>query len=287
MDLREVGYDGRDWINLAQDRDQWRLMRFSNEPLAIKAMTLDNCEWNASSSHILEPTAHDDVTTCCRSSRDGPGALIPIKRMMNSDKYIYLLETRIVPQLQKSFLDGRGVFQQDLAPCHTSPKLQNFQQEEYSALITAANANINKLNNYKIKLFALTTGAVKSTPADAMRLNTDPTNNNKMKTSTTPTRKCYDCQTLNGQKRTSLPQSLKLIVFSLEKVLSATYQDGSVNFILIFSSNDMKEEVELVLKEMKNRNVREVDGIPKESVKCLGEDKKEISSLCNEIYEKE
>ncbi|KAJ4432459.1 hypothetical protein ANN_21078 [Periplaneta americana] len=26
MDLREVGYDGRDWINLAQDRDQWRQM---------------------------------------------------------------------------------------------------------------------------------------------------------------------------------------------------------------------------------------------------------------------
>ncbi|KAJ4437098.1 hypothetical protein ANN_17233 [Periplaneta americana] len=24
MDLREVAYDGRDWINLAQDRDQWR-----------------------------------------------------------------------------------------------------------------------------------------------------------------------------------------------------------------------------------------------------------------------
>ncbi|KAJ4449577.1 hypothetical protein ANN_00979 [Periplaneta americana] len=24
MDLREVGYDDKDWINLAQDRDQWR-----------------------------------------------------------------------------------------------------------------------------------------------------------------------------------------------------------------------------------------------------------------------
>ncbi|KAJ4439562.1 hypothetical protein ANN_07689 [Periplaneta americana] len=24
IDLREVGYDDRDWINLAQDRDQWR-----------------------------------------------------------------------------------------------------------------------------------------------------------------------------------------------------------------------------------------------------------------------
>ncbi|KAJ4444673.1 hypothetical protein ANN_06470 [Periplaneta americana] len=25
MDLREVGYDGRDWIKLAQDRDRWRV----------------------------------------------------------------------------------------------------------------------------------------------------------------------------------------------------------------------------------------------------------------------
>ncbi|KAJ4450863.1 hypothetical protein ANN_02295 [Periplaneta americana] len=58
--------------------------------------------------------------------RARPGALIPIKGMMNSDKYIHLLETRIVPQLQKSFLDGRGVFQQDLAPCHTSRKTTEF-----------------------------------------------------------------------------------------------------------------------------------------------------------------
>ncbi|KAJ4429516.1 hypothetical protein ANN_21685 [Periplaneta americana] len=27
MDLREVGYDDRDWINLAQDRDRWRAYR--------------------------------------------------------------------------------------------------------------------------------------------------------------------------------------------------------------------------------------------------------------------
>jgi hypothetical protein len=26
MDLRGVGYDGIDWINLAQDRDQWRVL---------------------------------------------------------------------------------------------------------------------------------------------------------------------------------------------------------------------------------------------------------------------
>jgi hypothetical protein len=26
MDLRDVGWDGRDWIDLAQDRDQWRTL---------------------------------------------------------------------------------------------------------------------------------------------------------------------------------------------------------------------------------------------------------------------
>jgi hypothetical protein len=24
MDLREIGWDGMDWIEVAQDRDQWR-----------------------------------------------------------------------------------------------------------------------------------------------------------------------------------------------------------------------------------------------------------------------
>ncbi|KAJ4442488.1 hypothetical protein ANN_04074 [Periplaneta americana] len=31
MDLREVGYDDRDWINLAQDRDRWRAYRLINK----------------------------------------------------------------------------------------------------------------------------------------------------------------------------------------------------------------------------------------------------------------
>jgi hypothetical protein len=26
MDLREIGLDGIDWINLAQDRDQWKAL---------------------------------------------------------------------------------------------------------------------------------------------------------------------------------------------------------------------------------------------------------------------
>jgi hypothetical protein len=26
IDLREIGWDGRDWIEMAQDRDQWRAL---------------------------------------------------------------------------------------------------------------------------------------------------------------------------------------------------------------------------------------------------------------------
>jgi hypothetical protein len=33
MNLREIGRDGIDWINVAQDRDQWRaLNEHDNEP---------------------------------------------------------------------------------------------------------------------------------------------------------------------------------------------------------------------------------------------------------------
>jgi hypothetical protein len=33
MDLREIEWDGMDWIELAQDRDQWRaLVKHGDEP---------------------------------------------------------------------------------------------------------------------------------------------------------------------------------------------------------------------------------------------------------------
>ncbi|KAJ4438553.1 hypothetical protein ANN_14500 [Periplaneta americana] len=48
----------------------------------------------------------------------------------------------------------------------------------------------------------------------------------------------------------------------------------------------LSEKVELALKEMKNLKVTGVDGIPIELVKSFGENKNQILSLCNEIYEK-
>jgi hypothetical protein len=42
MDLREIGWDGGDWIDLAQDRDQWRALVAIVMNLRVHKM-LGNC----------------------------------------------------------------------------------------------------------------------------------------------------------------------------------------------------------------------------------------------------
>ena len=52
----------------------------------------------------------------------GPGRLIKVEGMMNSDRYKAILQTHLLPVLHRDFPDGDGIFQQDRAPCHTSKK---------------------------------------------------------------------------------------------------------------------------------------------------------------------
>jgi hypothetical protein len=41
MDLREIGWSGMDWIDLAQDRDQWSALKYGNECLvSIKCLEI-------------------------------------------------------------------------------------------------------------------------------------------------------------------------------------------------------------------------------------------------------
>ena len=56
----------------------------------------------------------------------GTDRLCPIEGMMNSTKYQEILERKLVPSMQQSFLDGNGIFQQDNAPCHTSKIMLTF-----------------------------------------------------------------------------------------------------------------------------------------------------------------
>ena len=45
---------------------------------------------------------------------------------MNSDTYIEVLQTHLIPEMLKMFPNGNGILQQDLATCHTSKKVKKF-----------------------------------------------------------------------------------------------------------------------------------------------------------------
>uniref|UniRef100_A0A2L2YHU5 Transposase, partial n=1 Tax=Parasteatoda tepidariorum TaxID=114398 RepID=A0A2L2YHU5_PARTP len=60
---------------------------------------------------------------------NGVGPLQPIDGMMRSEQYITILGKKVVPELKKRYPDGTGIFQQDLAPCHTSKIVKKFMSE--------------------------------------------------------------------------------------------------------------------------------------------------------------
>ncbi|KAJ4448881.1 hypothetical protein ANN_00272 [Periplaneta americana] len=50
MDLREVEYDGRDWINLAQDRDQWRV--YVRAAMNLRPAKMEHADLVAEMAHV-------------------------------------------------------------------------------------------------------------------------------------------------------------------------------------------------------------------------------------------
>lgn len=63
-------------------------------------------------------------------SYHGVGPLQPVDGMMRSDQYIDILSRRLVPEMRKTFPLATGIFQHDLAPCHTSKKVQTFFRQK-------------------------------------------------------------------------------------------------------------------------------------------------------------
>ena len=59
----------------------------------------------------------------------GVGSLLPIEGMMNAEKYIEVVKKKVIADLANAFLDGSGVFQQDLAPCHKAKKVIDYMKK--------------------------------------------------------------------------------------------------------------------------------------------------------------
>jgi hypothetical protein len=45
MDLREIGWDGMDWIDLVQDRDQWRALVNAVMKFSVFIKRMEVLEW--------------------------------------------------------------------------------------------------------------------------------------------------------------------------------------------------------------------------------------------------
>jgi len=121
----------KDWT-----KEQWRKVIFSDEShFFVQGQRSQHVRRSSGEkirdSHIDQCVKHPlkKMFWGCFSYY-GVGSLHPVEGMMRSAQYIDVLQKRLVPELEKRFPDGSGIFQQDLAPCHTSKIVKNFMTEK-------------------------------------------------------------------------------------------------------------------------------------------------------------
>lgn len=112
--------------------DHWRKVIFSDEShFEVQGQRCQYIRRSAneelSSRHVMQTVKHPDKKMFWGCfSYSGTGPLQPVTGMMTSEKYAQVLQTKLIPEMTKLFPNGDGVFQQDLAPCHTSKAMQKF-----------------------------------------------------------------------------------------------------------------------------------------------------------------
>ncbi|KAJ4447163.1 hypothetical protein ANN_09164 [Periplaneta americana] len=90
MDLREVGYDNRDWINLAQDRDQWRAY--------VRAAMNLRSAWYYSRHHPTPQLylGYPEWISCYTERRNRVGWRPLLKTIVNLPTLFELLDRRVL-----------------------------------------------------------------------------------------------------------------------------------------------------------------------------------------------
>ncbi|CAK9801759.1 Transposable element Tcb2 transposase [Anthophora quadrimaculata] len=131
------------WANLHKDMslEDWQTVCFSDE--ATFQIMDDRAQFVR-----RRPTEKYDMDCVVRTvkrpasvmiwsviSAKGMGRLYVVEGTMRQDQYRKVLETKLLPQLQEWFGNGRKVFMQDGAPCHTAKKIKIFLQEQKIPLL--------------------------------------------------------------------------------------------------------------------------------------------------------
>ncbi|KAJ4427128.1 hypothetical protein ANN_24744 [Periplaneta americana] len=139
MDLREVGYDGRDWINLAQDRDQWRAyvraamnLRVIGD-LRLIVRTRKQLLWRK--PNLAQHSTSTEAETV--GLREGRVLGVDVIRWGRTSgthpRAVYDRSVRThfgkcneIPSARKRYPEGTLFFQQDNHPIHTPDRIQRW-----------------------------------------------------------------------------------------------------------------------------------------------------------------
>ena len=63
-------------------------------------------------------------------SLSGVGSLYLVSGIMNPNNNIDVIQRNVMRDMQTAFPGGRGIFEQDLAPCHIAKKVKKVSQEK-------------------------------------------------------------------------------------------------------------------------------------------------------------
>ena len=58
------------------------------------------------------------------------GSLYPVSGIMNPKKNINVIQHKVMREVQTAFPGGRGIFEQDLTPCHVAKKVKKVSKKK-------------------------------------------------------------------------------------------------------------------------------------------------------------
>lgn len=131
------------WANKYQKwtKEDWRNVMFSDEShFYVQGQRSQHVRRSAgeklTEDHIDQSVKHPEKKMFWGCfSYTGVGSLRPVEGMMRSPQYIDVIQRNVIQDMRKAFPEGNGVFQQDLAPCHTSKAVTKvFEQNQIKVL---------------------------------------------------------------------------------------------------------------------------------------------------------
>lgn len=121
--------------------ENWRKVLFSDETHFLvqgcrSKFVRKSVDEKLTAAHLIQVVKHPvkQMFWGCFSYM-GPGKLIPIEGMMNSERYKAMLEQNLTTQLENVQAVDGPIFQQDSAPCHVSKKMVKYFKDKGVTLL--------------------------------------------------------------------------------------------------------------------------------------------------------